>query len=308
MRPVRSLLIYLGAVFVLGALLAPWLYWLMEWLAGFFPSLQKLAHSPFHRFVHRSILGVALLGSWPLVRSLGVQSWSAVGVVKPTGQWRRLATGFALGFCSLASVALLALAAGARRPDPDYSAASLWTAGLVALGVGSIEEILFRGTLMGALGKAQRWPWPLTISSVMYALSHFFQEPKTLPAITWKSGFDILRQMSHGFTDAKLLMPGFLVLTLAGLVLGLAYHRTGNLYYSVGLHAGWIFWHRSYRILTDATPNANSAFWGTAKLLDGWLALVILAGVWLVVWFLVEKKPHGPKTTETTQSSRSLIL
>ena len=42
MRPVRSLLIYIGMVFVGGALLAPWLYWSVQGFAVWLPALDEL--------------------------------------------------------------------------------------------------------------------------------------------------------------------------------------------------------------------------------------------------------------------------
>src|SRR6266508_4377813 len=102
MRPVRSLVIYTGVVFAGGALLAPWLYWSVQLLGAQVPALHGLANQPFHRYVHRSLLALALIGLWPLLRSLGVRGGPDVGLVRPAGQWRRLAGGFALGFVSLA--------------------------------------------------------------------------------------------------------------------------------------------------------------------------------------------------------------
>src|SRR5436190_1317678 len=61
MRPVRSLLIYAGGVFLGGALLAPWLAWGVQSLAAHFPVFQKLADQPFHVYVNRSLLVLALL-------------------------------------------------------------------------------------------------------------------------------------------------------------------------------------------------------------------------------------------------------
>jgi hypothetical protein len=59
-------------------------------------------------------------------------------------------------------------------------------------------------------------------------------------------------------------------------MLALAYQRTGNLYFSIGLHAGWIFWLKSFGFLTRATAGANAWFWGTSRLIDGWAALIML--------------------------------
>src|SRR5438128_946694 len=93
MRPVQALCIYILAVFLGGALLAPWLYWLTQLFAASFPHL---ANSPFHRFVNRSLLGVALIGLWPLFHTMGARSSRDLGLVSPTRQWNKLAAGFVL--------------------------------------------------------------------------------------------------------------------------------------------------------------------------------------------------------------------
>src|SRR5882672_8136237 len=111
MRPLSALGIYILVVFLGGALVAPWLYWLTQSFAQTFPHL---ANSPFHRFVNRSLLGLALVGLWPLLQGLGARSWRDLGLVNPARHGKKLGAGFALGFCSLAIVALTALATGAR--------------------------------------------------------------------------------------------------------------------------------------------------------------------------------------------------
>jgi len=81
----------------------------------------------------------------------------------------------------------------------------------------------------------------------------------------------------RGFGDWDVVIPGFFNLTLAGIMLGLAYQRSGNLYFSIGLHTGWIFWLKSYGLLTTPLATAHQTFWGTQKLIDGWLAMAVLA-------------------------------
>src|SRR5579872_1588931 len=176
MRPLRSLLIFLVVVFLGGALLAPWLYWLAQSFAQSFPHL---AQSPFHRFVNRSLLGLALLGIWPLLRGMGAKSWRDIGLVKPRGQWNRLAGGFALGFGSLAFVAVIVLAAQGRLLNLDLSPAQLRgkVAGAAgtALVVAVLEEILFRGALFGAFRRIWDWRLALLFSSMIYAIVHFME-------------------------------------------------------------------------------------------------------------------------------------
>ena len=286
MQPVRSLLIFFLAVFVGGALLAPWLYWLAQWAAPHARWLEDLARSPFHRFVTRSFLLVALLGTWPLLRALNVRSWNSLGLVRPAGQWSRFGGGFALGFGSLACLALLALAFGARQFDDALG--SKWVEKLpaiaaTALVVAVLEEFLFRGILVGALKRVHGLKIALVGSSTTYAMTHFFQRVKFPEPVAWNSGLALLPQMASGFADVTLLLPGFLVLTLTGATLALAFQRTGNLWFSIGLHAGWIFWLKSYNVITDARPSAAAWFWGTGKLIDGWLALFVVAAAAMAV-------------------------
>ena len=288
MRPVRALLIYTGAVFLGGALVAPWLYWSLQLLASHVPAFQKLANHPFHRHLHRSLLALALIGLPPLLRTLGLRASRDLGLVKPAGQRRKLAGGFALGFGSLATVAALGLAVGARELNPDLSASRLVEtfsgAALTAAVVAVLEEVLFRGALFGGLRQTCRWPAALVISSAIYALVHFFSKPDSPVEVNWTSGLVLLPTMLRGFADVEQVVPGFFNLTLAGALLALAFQRTGNLYFSIGLHAGWIFWLKSYGSLTHETAGSNTWFWGTNRLIDGWLALVVLGFVLLFLW------------------------
>ncbi len=294
MRPVRSLLIYAGVVFLGGALLAPWLAWSAQSLAAHVPEFHKLANLPFHRFVHRSLLALALIGLWPLLRGLGVSDCRDLGLVKPAGQGRNLARGFALGFGSLAVVALVVLMARARELNTGVSAGRLIErisgAALTAAVVAVLEEILFRGAIFGALRKTVRWLTAVVVSSAIYALVHFFSQPSTPDEIHWTSGLVLLPTMLSGFVEVQQLVPGFFNLTLAGALLALAYQCTGNLYFSIGLHAGWIFWLKSYSFLTRDAADTDPWFWGTSKLIDGWLAFLVLATVLLV---MLKRRPKA---------------
>jgi membrane protease YdiL (CAAX protease family) len=278
MRPLRTLGIYFVAVLLGGALLAPWLYWLAQAVATGFP---RLAHQPFHRFINRSLLILALAGLWPLLRSLGATSLNEIGLSRPTAHWRALLRGLLLGFASLALVASVALAAGGHafhRPnDAMQLAEKLLGTALSAVVVAVIEETLFRGGVFGGLRRAFPWSIALVVSSMIYAILHFLESAKYEGAITWISGLELLPRMMHGFGDWEQIVPGFFNLTLAGALLALAYQRTGNLYFSIGLHAGWIFMLQSNRVFTVDVPSANAWFWGTVKMIDGWLAFGVLS-------------------------------
>jgi membrane protease YdiL (CAAX protease family) len=292
MRPYRSLLIFISVVFIGGALLAPWLYWLVQSLA---PD-STLAHSPFPHFVSRSFLWLALLGSWPLARSLGAKSGKELGLVRPAGEWGRLAAGFALGFGSLACLAIIVLAARGRALNHTLTAsqlgAELTSAALTALIVSVLEEILFRGAIFGALRRVADWRFALLLSSMIYAIGHFLETAGLNGPVAWTSGLEMLPRMLRGFGNWEVVIPGFFNLTLAGLLLGLAYQRTGTLYFSIGLHAGWIFWLKSFGLLTNPVSDARLWLFGTKKLIDGWLALTVLSVVLAILLRLPPGKPR----------------
>jgi hypothetical protein len=295
MRLLRALAIYIAAVFIGGALLAPWLYWLAQAFAHTFPHI---AAAPFHRFVDRSLLLFALAGLWPLLRTLGITCCCEAGLVRPRGQLKKLFGGLSLGIITLAVVAGIAIACGNRVFIQTTTVHKAITLILSAIGtaviVAVIEEILFRGGVFGGLRKVFYWPFALLISSVIYALVHFLHHAEFTGAVTWNSGLVLLPQMLGGFADFYAFVPAFFNLTLAGILLGLAYQRTGNLYFSIGLHAGWIFWLKTYGAFIANAPHAGTWFWGTGKMVDGWLSFIVLVATLALFKFLPLKRKSEP--------------
>jgi membrane protease YdiL (CAAX protease family) len=272
-------------------------------LATHVPAFHPLANIPFHRFVNRSLLALALIGLWPLLRSVGARSCQDVGLVRPTGQWRRFTGGLLLGFVSLACLAMVVLVVGARQVNtgvsPGRVPGKLMSAALSAAVVAVLEEILFRGAIFGALRKTCRWRGALAISSAIYAIVHFFSKPQSPAEIHWTSGLAVLPAMLRGFANVEQVVPGFFNLALAGALLALAYQRTGNLYFSIGLHAGWIFWLKSYGFLTRDTAGVNPWFWGTSRLIDGWFALFVLAIALWVLWKMLPREEEKTASVPT---------
>ena len=171
MRPIGTVLIVLVTVFVGGALLAPWLYWSAQMSTDLSPWFAELARQPFHRFVHRALLGLAIPGLWLIAWQNGLTSWRDLGMRRSPLAARQFAGGAVLGFVSLASVGLLALAFDARRWNSDLSLSllggSVVSAMATALLVSTLEEILFRGALFGGLRRGRQWATALVGSSAV---------------------------------------------------------------------------------------------------------------------------------------------
>ena len=281
MRPVRALTIYLAVVFIGAAAIAPWLYFAVQKLSVDFPAFEKLARNPFHRYVNRSLLILAVSGLWPLLRALGITSWDALGLQPTKRGSKNFGIGFAIGFASLAVLASGAFVSGAVVGNTQLSQGKilqhLLNASLAALAVGTLEEILFRGGVYGGIRKVHSARSAVVVSSAIYAIVHFFSKPSPPETVNWATGFFVLGQMLRGFAEFQVLVPAFFNLTIVGIILAMAFQWSGTLFFSIGLHAGWIFWLKSWALVT--VQQETNSFWGTNKLIDGWAATLVLLGV-----------------------------
>jgi membrane protease YdiL (CAAX protease family) len=282
------LLLYLLWILVGGALLAPGLYGLVQITYEHYGWLEELAHKPFSRYLNRCLMIQAVLGLWPLLRGFQISSWRSVGLCDPRGQKRNWLIGFVLGLTSLALILLAGILGDAWQLKDAQSAERigkhLAQTSLTAIVVGFVEELVFRGVLLGVFVRTWRWCWAWLFTSLLYAIVHFFTRPVAPPSIRWHSGLACLPGMFMGLTDWHLMIPALLNLILAGLVFGLLVKRTGNLWMAIGLHTGWIFWLKSLGFFGRNTPTADTLIWGSKKLLDGWMATVILVLLLWAIW------------------------
>jgi membrane protease YdiL (CAAX protease family) len=297
MRALRAWLLYLLLVFVGGALLAPGLYWLAQGLAFEWPVWGRVAANPFHRYVHRSLEILSVAGLWPLLHQLRVNSWRQVGWVAPRRRrWQELGHGLALGFLTMAVIAGVSFVCGTRTAGVSLTAAGLagrlGSAALTAVVVAGLEETLFRGVLFGTLKDGFGWAGAALFSGLVFAAVHFFEPVRWSGPVGWTTGLAVLARMFRGWGEWHALMPGFFNLTLVGILLAVAFHRTGALYFPIGLHASWVVWIKLYGYVSQPVAGAGTWACGSDKLVDGWLAWpVLLTALWALPWL-------APRTEE----------
>ncbi len=296
MRPLGILTVYLFVVFVGGALVAPWIHALVVMGSAHIEWFKSLAHNPFHRFVNRSLLIIAIFGLWPFFKALGVRRASDVGLEMDPRILKDLLKGMIIALGSLTVLVIIGWLMGVQHPRTDVTlfniVQSILLAIISALVVGFLEEILFRGALFGALRKTMPWVTALILSSAFYAVVHFFQRPASPSPVQWDSGFVVLARMMHGFVEFNAFIPGFFNLTGVGILLGLAYQRTQLLFCSIGLHAGWIMGMKISGILFMRSPEASTWLWGRSNLVDGWAGLIVIL---LVAGWLILGHAQAPK-------------
>jgi len=246
-RALLSLTIFVVGVLVAGALLAPPMFFAAQSYIEGHPgsSLSRLlASKEFPSYFSRAAMLAALGGLFPLLRNLRI-SWAAIlGEVPARLGWKQVANGVLLALAGILVMALVCLEAKSCRmkPEPGWSA---WFLPLISgFSVAIFEELLFRGAVLGILVHslgARRGLWWTT---GLFALVHFLKPPVdgaiAAADVTWTSGFWVLTQLFRGFSTWNNFIGEFLLLAVVGWVLGQTRLKSGGLWWSIGLHAGWV--------------------------------------------------------------------
>lgn len=273
---VSKLFLYLVSSFVLAAVLTPWLYnagtflgdlsergtsiTAVNWLG------TKARNAEYADFFKRSLLISGLLLLLPLLLALRLRKrppalrkspWSiylpsrAVAGVEgqplcnPPRGWLHLPFGFVLaGGLLFAMGALLISLEWFRLRDPIPWAKAFDRAAVPTITASLLEELIFRGILLGICLRTFR-PWvAIVVVSLLFAALHFLQPPDDLiPAHPEAplAGFEMLGLIAMRFQDFDLILYEFLSLLVVGLILGFARYATASLWLPIGLHSGWIF-------------------------------------------------------------------
>ena len=130
---------------------------------------------------------------------------------------------------------------------------------------------------------------------------HFVKPAQKVPL----EGIDPLAGIFHlihtfdRFLDPIALLPGLTGLFTLGLVLSYAFMRSGSLYLSIGLHAGWIFSIKTLRVFGDFRREDLGWPFGFSdpKIISGWVTWICLIGVGVAVYYLTRKRQGLQKKT-----------
>jgi uncharacterized protein len=282
--------LYLLVCLVLGALLT-------------YPVMATgWVHQAPHRIMDRLTLAFALLGLWPFLKSMGLNSRAALGYDGTrTRLLRAVWRGWLLGVAILAGLALTEVMLGVRTPE---AAGAGWVAGLTrkaaqaligGLLIGLVEETFFRGALYSAIRRRGRVPSAVLWTAFLYALLHFMK-PGTLPdgvAFDWAGSWQMFTEVFAGALQWKDL-DSLAALFLVGLFLALIRERTGHIGWCIGLHAGWVFVIQLTRYVTDGNPASPYGFLvGSYDGMIGWLAAGWI-GALAVGFLLLGVRRRGP--------------
>ena len=281
MKDAARLAAYFIAIVVVGALLAPILFWSAQALAthGVLPFLAKY---DFDTFFHRAILIAAVLLLWPLLRVSNVRGLADLGLA-PNPHWARdvgvgvLLSVIPLLFCGALLIALHVYSFRHVLIWPRFSKVVL-----AAVSVPFIEETFFRGIVLGLLLRTGRRVLSVVAVAALFAAVHFLKGSEREPAIVrWTTGFESIGDAFAGFGDPMMVLAAFATLFLIGCILADARMFTRSLWLPIGLHAGWIFASGAFSLL--ARRQIVALPWLGKNLLVGIIPLGLTAVTWILM-------------------------
>ena len=238
-------MIFLAAALTLACIISPWLAIGADWFATEWPEILSERVS-FDKVFNRAFMIAGMILFIAYHRTLA-----------PAEIKRLLSPGFCIALrnfftgwgLAVLSMVLLVIAMAATNVFRPYIRVSLTTglsrfAGAFSAGIfaGLLEEVFFRGMLFFGIRKTGHPTRAYLFANFFYAAINFVKPGGEyfLDGVNVLAGFRHLIITFEPFLDPIPLLPGMTGLFLIGVVLSYALARTGNLWASIGLHAGWV--------------------------------------------------------------------
>jgi membrane protease YdiL (CAAX protease family) len=198
---------------------------------------------PFPRIFDRTVMATLLIAMLFAARDLKLISLMAKGFVHlPRRSIRYAVRGFIVAMIAIAILLGLAIAFGGRTADIGAAIALVPKYLLAAIAIAFIEEAFFRAFLLGGMRGDFSDRVALIASATIYALAHLVRSPARFYVTGYQptAGLVTLAHSIDQFKDPAIAIPTLIGLFLLGIVLGEAYILTGSVYFSIGLHCGFV--------------------------------------------------------------------
>jgi membrane protease YdiL (CAAX protease family) len=287
LKDAAKLFAYFFAVVIGSALLAPPLFWSARHVSPVFAKFD------FESFFHRALLICAIAFLWPLLRALRLHSFRDLQLDRNRHAVRDVVGGILLASFPLLICSFLLIATRIfvlKTVMPWNSLVGVLGA---AIAVPLIEELFFRGLLLGILLRDLRPTVATLLTSAFFAVIHFLKAPdRPNEVVSWFSGFRSLANSFAQFADPMLVLALFATLFLIGWILADARLRTRSLFLPIGLHSGWIL---VAGVVGKLTRRSTTILpWLGTNLLTGLLplALGLITWVLMIVWLRYANRSH----------------
>ncbi|MGH8338317.1 MAG: lysostaphin resistance A-like protein, partial [Gammaproteobacteria bacterium] len=126
-----------------------------------------------------------------------------------------------------------------------------YTAAAILIGV--IEEAFFRAFLLAGIRADYGPRTALIASALIYAVAHVLRSPAHIYLTGYHplAGFHNLALSATRLAHPLQVLPVLIGLFLLGIVLGEAFMLTGKVYFSIGLHAGFVIGAKTWPLVVD---------------------------------------------------------
>ena len=199
---------------------------------------------PFPRIFDRTVMATLLIAMIFAARDLNLVSLLSRGFKHPAGpSIARAIRGFVVAMLAIAILFGLALGVGGGGAGNHGAAAALIPKYfLSAIAIAFIEEAFFRAFLLGGMAGDFGNRVALIASAAIYAVAHLVRSPARFYVTGYEpaAGLMTLAHSVDQFTNPAIAIPTLIGLFLLGIVLGEAYILTGSVYFSIGLHCGFV--------------------------------------------------------------------
>ena len=324
-----AIILWLAASLFVAALLTPHLY---DWGKSLFASTELIDYpapiesiaasagrAKIDRYFSRSLLISALVLLPVLIRRVKrlPRDPRADDYALRKSPWVRrlthIGSGLFIGAASLGALAFVLQMTGAATPkEVDLSTGKIFAKAFIpALGAGVIEELVFRGLLLGLWLRACSL-WTAWIgSSLLFAFVHFLSPPPGMVIAdprAWHAGFEILGGTLGYFANPQFFITTFAILALLGFTLAWSRTRTRSLWFPIGLHAGLVFSLKCFSLTMDLDYGSPIQPWLIGVDLKSGILPLIAVGICLLICVAVVRRltrdeaatpPRNPSRTKT---------
>lgn len=292
-------MLWVVSAMVMAAVIAPWLYQAGKALAGAaetkdLPAILEwlgaaCGRAGFSRFYGRALVASAvILLPFLLSRIRGLRaSDGTTGDSCVRVSWQTAAIQVGVGFLiaggMLWALGMVLDALGAYNPKPNPMSLGKVMGKIIVpvIVVPLLEEWLFRGLLLELWLKFGKPVYACVGTSLYFAFVHFLSLPEGAaignPAYPL-AGFELLGKILLHFANPQFFITDFATLFIIGMILAWARVRTGALWFSIGLHAGWIMAFKAFNLLYSSVRTHPLHSWGVGDTLrSGLFPLLTLA-------------------------------
>ena len=233
-----------------------------------FALLSLVTDAEFHRVISRTTLISGLVFSLLYLRYN--QLLSLQGIAWRDGRsskGRLFLNGFLAGFLIMLAIVSCFVLLGIYHFDPAVDTtlsalAEITIKGLLAgLLVGLVEEVIFRGALLGGLEKQTNVMVAVILTSLFYALVHFIKF-RALPEGMepgWLTGIEVFPAALFRFKFWPTL-DACITLFILGLFLAIVRVRSKSILPCIGMHAAIVLVMKVFFYLANYTKENNYAF------------------------------------------------